>query len=274
MKSHSGPIFFFLLWFGVSLTVAQHAASEDKEHARGLIPNFESGKVDGMRVTILKAIPSNATNKKFVPTSPAQVFRAGDQIQVVLESNFTGYVYILNITPSGQKRVIFPKSGVNNHITAFRRYIFPRKDRSFDFDEEKGIEIIQVLLTLKPISTLDTAIAKEKGLITEAETLSSARPAGSTDLGILAASTTPQMPGLEARQVLIAPDKNGAIVALKRKPEPPRSRSLTPTKSKESKKSKTSSQAQPMSANARPEEVEGKLGEKDIATFEIRLKHQ
>ena len=269
MKPHLAPIFFLLLLLGFSPAVAQPKTSTEEDEMRGLRTNFAAGTVDGLRIMILKAVKAGSSGEKFVPVDPAQIFKAGDKIQIEFESNFIGHVYILNIFPSGQKTVLFPQADMENQITSSRRYTFPSKKGSFIFDEEKGVEILQVLMTRTPIPTLDEAIRKSAGIVTKAKAGTALKPTAAAEAGVIAATTQNQFSDFEPRGILIAKDSNGAmIVGTKRKKETVRTRQLTLPKP-------SPTPPNPDRNKARKEEVaEGKLGIKDIAIFEIRLKHQ
>jgi hypothetical protein len=123
--------------------------------ARGL---FVSDKADAMRVLIMKV-----EDGKLLPVDPSRNFQKGDQIRVSFESNFEGYVYIVNVAPGGKMRILFPfGKETDNVIHAHKRYELPYSE-VFVFDEEKGVEILQVIMSREPIAHFDDAIKNSKG---------------------------------------------------------------------------------------------------------------
>ncbi|MCI0336641.1 MAG: DUF4384 domain-containing protein [Acidobacteria bacterium] len=118
-------------------------------------------KSDGMEIKILK----NVSNSwKLV--GPNEKFKAGDRVKVQFWSNIKGYVYFVNIPPSGKQKVIYSQA-----IEKDRDYTLPGSDGNrevwIDFDDEKGIEILKLVMTPSPIKVFDDAINKSKGELGE-----------------------------------------------------------------------------------------------------------
>jgi hypothetical protein len=107
---------------------------------------FVKKRSDAMRVLFLK---------DGVPVDPSsQVFTAADEIEVKYESNFTGYAYFVNITPDGKKCLISPCSRADvNEIVAGSQY-----KQTVGFDDEKGTEVLQVVLSRERIKFLEDAV--------------------------------------------------------------------------------------------------------------------
>lgn len=85
---------------------------------------------------------------------PGDVFKAGDEVQVRYESNFNGYIYMVNITPTGEKRVIFPCA----RAAAINLVPGQIKTLPVSFDQEKGTEVLQVIMSRERIDFLENAI--------------------------------------------------------------------------------------------------------------------
>jgi|GEM_PF-895812 len=85
---------------------------------------------------------------------PSTVFKANETVEVKYESNFNGYIYMVNITPGGQKFLIFPCT----RMTASN--LIPGRSTSLpvSFDEEKGTEVLQVIMSRDRIDFLESAI--------------------------------------------------------------------------------------------------------------------
>jgi hypothetical protein len=97
----------------------------------------------GLRLTVLKRTDTGMSE---VPTNT--VFRAGDAIQLTVQTNAPGYLYIVNQGSSGAWKPMFPApefEGGNNHVDGFNTYTFP--PRRMIFDEQKGTEKMFVIFS-------------------------------------------------------------------------------------------------------------------------------
>lgn len=200
----------------ISLAFAQ---TSNDLRARGikLKEDYDAGKVDGMRILILKA-----ERGSFTPVDPGRVFRQGDEIRLSFESNFDGYAYVINITPDGNKRVLYPSSKMasnSNTIRARQKVELP--PTAFIFDAQTGTEILQVVMSREPINVFDTAIKNSNGELQSASS-AAGELAGTAQRGGItsseASSVLPQNAGLRARGIFLAPgkdrDKTGSVVAI------------------------------------------------------------
>lgn len=227
--------------FAVALLIVcgqlSNAQNQTSLRQRGiqLREDFSAGKVDGMRILVLKSESGN-----FVPVDPGRIFTQGDEIRVAFESNFDGYVYVINVSPDGKKRVIFPgtqAANSNNLIRARQRIELPRT--SFIFDKEMGTEILQVIMSREPVAVLDAAVKESKGELQSASS-AAAELSSNTQRGIVSESAS--ITGLRARGVFLAAgkdnDKAGSVVAI-----------------------------------ADEKRADAKLKTGEVASFEIRLQH-
>jgi hypothetical protein len=220
-------------------TLAQNRTSL-RQRGIQLKEDYQSGKVDGMRILVLKSEGGN-----FLPVDPGRIFQPGDEIRVAFESNFDGYVYVVNVSPGGKKRVIFPgaqAAASSNVIRARQRIELP--PTSFIFDKETGTEILQVIMARQPIAVLDSAVKNSGGELQSASS-AAAELSGSAGRGIVSndgAAVLPQGTGIQARGVFLAPgkdrDKSGSVVAI-----------------------------------ADDKQSDGRLKPGEVAAFEIRLQH-
>lgn len=234
-----------------ALTVAlfipiSFAQSNDEARTRALFVNKKS---DAMMILLLKQEGS-----QLVPADPSAEFKEGDKIKIQFESNFDGYVYLVNIQPNGKKKIIFPYDAASgNAIAANRRYDFPPGRDAIEFDNEKGTEILQVIMSRDRISLLDDALKNSDGELGE----SAASAAAELEGGISTEKTATVVPeeganGVRSRNITVAQgrDKNpqGSVVAIEDKP----ASGKTPA----------------------GEISTGRLKKGEIAKFELRLKHQ
>ena len=111
----------------------------------------------GLKYAILKG-PTE------VPVST--VFHAGDRIQLSVETNGQGYLYIVSRGSSGTWKPLFPSPEVedgNNRVEGFHSYILPPKSRLI-FDEQTGSEKVFVVFSREPEPNLEKLIYSLRGV--------------------------------------------------------------------------------------------------------------
>jgi hypothetical protein len=195
------------------MSVSIFAQDKGGTRARDL---FIKKRADAMQIVLLKAEGS-----RLVPTSPNTEFKSGDQIKIAFESNFQGYIYLVNVTPGGKKRVLFPYAdSTDNAVRPNQRYEFPPGSAIIEFDDrEKGTEVLQIIMSRDRVPILEDAIKKSEGLL--GDTVESA--AAELQNGIVSDKVAKVLPdkgpgSVRARNVIIAAgqDKNpqGSVVAI------------------------------------------------------------
>src|SRR5580765_3893719 len=123
----------------------------EASRARGLFIHKTS---DAMSILVLKVADGT-----LIPVDPSTEFKAGDQIKIQFQSNFEGYIYVVNIAPSGKRRVLFPYTEAsNNAVSPDERYDLPPGGDAIEFDAEKGTEVLQVIMSKDRIAYLDAAL--------------------------------------------------------------------------------------------------------------------
>ncbi|HKF56031.1 MAG TPA: DUF4384 domain-containing protein [Blastocatellia bacterium] len=214
-------------------------AQKNDSRSRGIQASYDDGKVDGMRVVVLRNDAG-----KFIPVDPSRQFKKDDQIKIAFEGNFDGYVYIVNVTPHGKKKVLFPHGEMsNNMITAHQRYELPTGGVMF-FDEEKGLEVLQVIMAREPIALYDDAVKRSGGV------LGDSAPSAAAELSMNAKTG-----------VVIPPDKAVGVPGV-------RSRGLELAPASDNDEKGTT-----LIANPEKTGKSTRLEKGDVAMFEIRLRH-
>lgn len=221
-----------------SVSAGQKPSQRNNEasRARGLFVNKKS---DAMSILVLKV-----ADGALVPVDPSTEFKAGDQIKIQFQSNFEGYIYVVNIEPNGKRKVLFPfPEASDNAVSPSERYDIPPGGAAIEFDNEKGTEVLQVIMSRGRIPYLDAALKEPDQYLSE-----SAATAAAELEGGIAKKVTPVVPQGEAgskvrsRDIILAPgrdkDSQGSVVAI------------------------------PDNGSG------GKLKTGEIAPFEIRLKHR
>jgi hypothetical protein len=99
----------------------------------------------GLRYTILKVGAGEV--------APDTIFHAGDRIQLRVEANSPGYLYIVNQGSSGTWKPLFPSPEVengNNRVESLHAYTLPSEEHRMVFDETAGSEKLFVILSSRP----------------------------------------------------------------------------------------------------------------------------
>jgi Domain of unknown function (DUF4384) len=115
----------------------------------------------GLKYAILKAAGGQPTE---VPVDT--VFHAGDRIQLSVETNGPGYLYIISRGSSGTWKPLFPSPEVedgNNRVAGFHAYVLPPKSRLI-FDEQTGSEKVFVVFSREPEPNLEKLIYSLQGV--------------------------------------------------------------------------------------------------------------
>ncbi len=114
----------------------------------------------GLKYSILKKSGDNMVE---VPANT--IFHAGDRIQINVQTNQPGYLYIISQGSSGTWKPMFPSSEVedgSNQVEGFKSYIMPPKSRIL-FDEQAGNEKLFVILSRVPEPDLEKVVYSLQG---------------------------------------------------------------------------------------------------------------
>ncbi len=80
--------------------------------------------------------------------NPSFIFKSGDKIRLRLDTNFEGYVTVLNLGTSGKINLLYPVEGLNNFVTPTTNFQIPQGDESWIlFDKTPGTEIVSVIMS-------------------------------------------------------------------------------------------------------------------------------
>ena len=100
-----------------------------------------------------------------VRTDPSRVFRSGERVRVLLETNSDGYLYIFNTTDGGKPVMVYPSAELDqggNYIQAHVPFEIPSSTpgeerlRWFTFDKHAGAERLFFVFTREPLPLIPT----------------------------------------------------------------------------------------------------------------------
>jgi hypothetical protein len=118
-------------------------------------PAPATGTPLGLKYTILRK-----SGDEMVEVPPDTVFHAGDRIQLSVQTNGPGYLYIISRGSSGTWKPMFPSPEVadgNNHVDGWSASVLPPKSRMV-FDEQTGTERIFIVFSRTPEDGLENMI--------------------------------------------------------------------------------------------------------------------
>ena len=219
-------------------------ADDDEIRSRVIRQKVRSGEMAGMEVILYEV-----TDKQTIPVlDPGRVFKNSDELRLEFKSSIDGIVYLVNVSPNGSKAVIFPDAKFNNdnRVERGKTYRLPEKDVFGFKGDDKGDEIIQVIMSRQRIPFFEKAIKESEG-----------------ELGKDSAAAAAELISLAAKR------KSGIQTDTIAKVLPPKSKEETMSREIRLKV------FAPKSANDQGTVIAIPDGLKDggIAVFEIRIRH-
>ena len=124
-------------------------------------PSNPSTPVNARRLGLGVTLFMRDSNGLAVRVDPDHVFRKGDRVRVLLESNTDGYLYIFNTTNDGPATMIYPDADLDeagNYLQAHIPFEIPTSTaaeerlRWFAFDDVGGTEHIFFVFTREPLN--------------------------------------------------------------------------------------------------------------------------
>jgi len=143
-----------------------------EHHSKPMVPVVNAANVPlGLRYSVLKRDASGTFHEVDSDTT----FRSGDRIRLHVDTNTSGYLYVVMQGSSGNWRLLFPSSDVeggNNRIEKGSSQQIPSGDKGqFVFDQQSGTEKLFLVLSRKPEPDLDKLIYSITGAQSSDRTL-------------------------------------------------------------------------------------------------------
>jgi len=129
----------------------------------------------GLRYTVQKTDGEHSTDVRADTT-----FHSGDHIQLSLEVNDTGYLYVVSQGSSHKWTALFPSSEIkgDNRVQRGQAYTVPPGTKAYSFDKTPGVEHVFVIFSRQRVEEIDSLIPSLKGgLQTPASDAGRERPA-------------------------------------------------------------------------------------------------
>jgi len=124
-------------------------------------PPESSTPVNARRMGLGVTLFMRDSNGLAVRVDPDHVFRKGDRVRILLETNADGYLYIFNTTNDGAATMIYPDVELDeagNYLQAHVPFEIPasastdERLRWFAFDQVAGTEHVFFVFTREPLS--------------------------------------------------------------------------------------------------------------------------
>ena len=124
-------------------------------------PSASTKPVNNPRIGLGVTLFMRDSSGLAVRVDPDHVFKQGDRVRVLLETNADGYLYIFNTTNDGPAVMIYPNADLDeagNYLQAHVPFEVPASQsaeerlRWFAFDETGGTERLFFVFTREPLS--------------------------------------------------------------------------------------------------------------------------
>ena len=133
-----------------------------QDSAKGII---RSGSAQGVAVEIVDVKTGRLL-------SANTRFHNGQTFRLRIQTSMPGHLYLVNVSPSGRRTQIFPQQRENNFYEAGSIELPAPDQPPFQFDNESGVEMIQVAISPTTIGAFEQArfqpelaSAREAGLL-------------------------------------------------------------------------------------------------------------
>ena len=123
-------------------------------------PSDPATPVNARRIGLGMTLFMRDSNGLAVRVDPDHVFRKGDRVRILLETNSDGYLYIFNTTDAGPATLIYPDVSLDeagNYLQAHVPFEIPsslsaeERLRWFAFDDVAGTERLFFVFTREPL---------------------------------------------------------------------------------------------------------------------------
>lgn len=123
-------------------------------------PQTNDGKATAQKLGLGLTLFSRDSLGLAIRADPARVFRKGDRVRILLETNVDGYLYIFNTTNGGKPVMIYPNKELDeggNYLQSHIPFEIPSSTTSEErlrwlvFDEVAGTERLYFVFTREPL---------------------------------------------------------------------------------------------------------------------------
>jgi len=98
------------------------------------------------------------------PVAPGLVLESGAKVRFQFQTNFTGFVYVVNHGSSGARAMLFPSpdAGMNNHVREGKTYPVPAAEAAFRVSGPEGHDVVYWILSPRALGEAEAlSLARE-----------------------------------------------------------------------------------------------------------------
>ena len=124
--------------------------------ALGVRAEGQAAKVPATRPALRISLEKKTADGRVQAVPSDHVFDQGDTVHFKLQSDFDGYVYVLDQGTSGRFATVYPsaEAGSENHVKRGQMFSIPSLDDSwFEISGPEGFDVLYFLLSPAPIAT-------------------------------------------------------------------------------------------------------------------------
>jgi hypothetical protein len=110
----------------------------------------------GLKYTIVRLVSG-----KWIETANDFVFHADDHIQITVQTNSAGYLYVVGQGPSGVWKPLFPSADIahgDNLVETWHTYTLPSPEHQISFDKRTGAENVFIVFSRQAVPDFEQLI--------------------------------------------------------------------------------------------------------------------
>ncbi|HEX7316279.1 MAG TPA: DUF4384 domain-containing protein [Pyrinomonadaceae bacterium] len=131
----------------LTCAVVPKARGSQSRTARDLYTSYDGGQQGRPGVKVSVRLRRDGQERR---ASVDEQFYNGDRIKLALETNFTGYVAVINVGPTGKKRLLYPEED-DAVFPASGATLPPADDKWIVFDDNAGEEKVVLIFSAGPL---------------------------------------------------------------------------------------------------------------------------
>ena len=148
------------------LSFPRPTQAQTEEQIREIQNQYQTAESPGLQITIYL----KQDNGTLTPVDPQREFHQGERVQIRIESNFRGELYLISHAASGKRMIFSEKTEANTAQNGVRACTY-----EFAFDETPGFETLQVIAAQKPLPFLEAALKQPDGKLNKSQAAAVAR---------------------------------------------------------------------------------------------------
>jgi hypothetical protein len=105
---------------------------------------------------VMAGMAQDADPTRPINVPPEATLRTGDKLKMYLKTRNQCYFYLFYQGPDGRLTLLYPSSLPTEALAGGTRMTIPQGDQWFELDEQTGTETFHVLVSAKPLDSIET----------------------------------------------------------------------------------------------------------------------